>query len=209
MPWNLESRSAPRSVIFPERHRWLRAAADLLAVSCVALACSRNAHSVRLPGLSPHDEIYRISCEDSIAHCRDEANEVCTGRYRVLETAGAPVEPERVSSAPGPSSTGPRYQRVKWVGQMVVACGDATSPLAQDDAPVVSGRASAVGAAPTPLPPADRLCIPGVTQECLGPAACRGAQACLPDGNGYGRCDCGGERPRAPSGADAGTSLAH
>jgi hypothetical protein len=212
MPWNLESRSAPRSVISPERarqRRGLRAAVALLTAACVVSACSRNAHSVRLPGLSPRDEIYRISCEDTIAHCRDEASEVCTGRYRVLETEGAPVEPVRVSSAPGPSSTGPRYQRVKWIGQMVVACGDATSELTREgDAPVVSDRAAAV-AAPAPAQPrADRLCIPGVTQECLGPAACRGAQACLSDGNGYGRCDCG-DAVRPPSDADAGTSPRH
>jgi hypothetical protein len=207
MPWNPESPSAPRSVISPERaRRRLRAALALLTVVWLAAACSRNAHSVRLPGQSPNDEIYRISCEDTIAHCRDEANDVCTGRYRVLETAGAPIEPERVSSAPGPSSTGPRYQRVKWVGQMVVACGDATSELTREDAtPAVPERSPAVAAA---RPPVDRLCIPGVTQECLGPAACRGAQACLPDGNGYGRCDCGDVSQRSPSGADAGTSPA-
>ena len=88
-------------------------------------ACSRDAHSVRLQAYSPSDEIFRVSCERDIQACRDEANEICGGRYQVLETTGAPVEPERVSSAPGPRTTGPRYQRPKWVGQMVVACGEA------------------------------------------------------------------------------------
>jgi hypothetical protein len=141
---------------------------------------------VRLVARYPSDEIYRISCKDEIRACRDEAARACNGVYQVLESTGAPIEPPRVTSAPGPATTGPRYQRTQWVGQMVVACGDATPPL---ESPSVD-RAPAPAPAVTPQPP-ERLCIPGVTQECLGPAACRGAQACLPDGNGYGPCDCG------------------
>jgi hypothetical protein len=47
--------------------------------------------------------------------------------------------------------------------------------------------------------PARQTCVPGVTQRCFGPGACRGAQACLPDGSGWGPCDCG-------SAADAGAA---
>jgi hypothetical protein len=211
MPWNPELRSAPHSVSSPEaglRRRVRPRVVRWLALAALASSCSRNAHSVRLPGLSPDDEVYRISCDDTIAHCREEANEVCAGRYQVLESTGAPVEPPRITSAPGPASTGPRYQRVKWVGQMVVACGE-TSELAHDATPGGQQPAPAPTAAAPKVaarPPADRLCIPGVTQECLGPAACRGAQACLPDGNGYGACDCGNASARARPGADAGAS---
>jgi hypothetical protein len=36
-----------------------------------------------------------------------------------------------------------------------------------------------------------KACVPGATQECLGPGACKGAQACRDDGSGYSACDCG------------------
>ena len=49
--------------------------------------------------------------------------------------------------------------------------------------------AAARGSAPTG--PAVQHCVPGITQACLGPAACKGAQSCLPSGGGFGPCDCG------------------
>jgi len=173
-----------RSASSPDARRAL--ALLLIAGATGLVSCSRSASAVRLPALSPSDEIYRISCEDSIEPCRDEADEVCGGHYEVLESSGAPVEPLRVTSAPGPASTGPRYQRKKWVGQMVVACGSPSAPAAFASQPAPRAPESA----PRAMAP-DRLCIPGETQECLGPGACRGAQSCLPDGNGYGPCDCG------------------
>jgi hypothetical protein len=181
-----------RSASSPERQRAL--ALLVLGAGLALAGCSRSAHAVRLPALSPNDEIYRISCEDSISPCREEADEVCGGRYDVLESSGAPVEPERVSSAPGPASTGPRYQRKKWVGQLVVACGHSATPAAASPP-----AAAEVERAAAPAPGPDRLCVPGATQECLGPGACRGAQACLSDGNGYGPCDCGKTSTHAPS----------
>jgi hypothetical protein len=47
-------------------------------------------------------------------------------------------------------------------------------------------------------PAPQRVCIPGETQRCVGAGACEGGQACLPDGSGFGPCDCG------PSARDAG-----
>ncbi len=38
----------------------------------------------------------------------------------------------------------------------------------------------------------DRVCDPGATQECTGPAGCRGGQQCRDDGSGWSGCDCGG-----------------
>ncbi len=207
--WNLVSRCVPRSANSPEagspevgspevshfserteRTGWRLA---LCLVVAVAGGCSRDARAVRLVAYSPNDEIYRITCGGEIQVCRDEALEACGGPYEVLETAGSSVEPERVSSAPGPRTTGPRYQRPKWAGQMVIACGTGAPPGTRtaiggtEEAP--AKQAPVVAVAPTLA--ADRLCIPGVTQECLGPAACRGAQACLAGGDGYGPCDCG------------------
>lgn len=205
--WNPASRSVPRSGTSREPLRCRKAALLLifqLVSAALSTGCSRAARAVRLPALSPGDEIYRISCEASIQACRDEAAEVCGRTYDVLESAGAPVLPPRVTSAPGPASTGPRYQRAKWIGQMVVACGAApangtlavSKPTRADPAP---------GAGLRTVPP-DRLCIPGETQECLGPGACRGAQACLSDGNGYGPCDCGNGAAHAPSTSSPGLS---
>ncbi|MEO8181996.1 MAG: hypothetical protein ABI895_24445 [Deltaproteobacteria bacterium] len=144
----------------------------------------------------PGTEVYRISCRSAVDPCREKAALLCNGDYELLKTAGVPIEPPRVSSAPGPRSTGSRYQRPDWVGELVVACG---APRAEPRAPesaVVARPAPASARAPLP----DQLCIPGVTQLCLGPAACRGAQACLADGRGYGPCDCG----TSPT-SDAGT----
>ncbi len=202
--WNLALRSALRSASSPELER--RLVALLLLAAFLASSCSSGARSVRLPALSPGDEIYRVSCEDSIRACRDEASAICSGSYEVLESTGAPIQPPRVTSAPGPASTGPRYQRLKWVGQMVVACGRAAPSVAAEAVRTPHDEANQ-GAIERPAP--DRLCIPGLTQECLGPGACRGAQACLADGNGYGPCDCGRASTHAQSNdafgvADAG-----
>jgi hypothetical protein len=210
--WNPASRSAPRSGTSREHRHSLEAVLRLvlpLGIAALSAACSSGARAVRLPALSPGDEIYRISCEDSIQACRAEAAEVCAGKYDVLETAGAPVVPPRVTSAPGPASTGPKYQRAKWIGQMIVACGAA--PASGTVAASEAARTNPPPGAGLQLVPPDRLCIPGVTQECLGPGACRGAQACLSDGNGYGACDCGsaGTRARSTNGSivtDAGAS---
>lgn len=57
-------------------------------------------------------------------------------------------------------------------------------------------------------------CIDGDTRECLGPGACKGAQACKADGTGFEPCSCeadgaGGEGTGAmPGGAGAGTNTA-
>jgi hypothetical protein len=203
--WNPALRCALRSATSPEL------GAALLVALAIAAGCSSGARAVRLPALSPGDEIYRVSCEASIAACREEASKVCAGSYQVLESTGAPIQPTRVTSAPGPSSTGPRYQRLKWVGQLVVACGRGTPSVAAGAGDASHDRTR--GAAAN-LPPPDRLCISGVTQECLGPGACRGAQACLADGNGYGPCDCGNASTHAQPGSalgmpDGGTPARH
>ncbi len=48
-----------------------------------------------------------------------------------------------------------------------------------------------------------RSCVPGETRLCTGPGGCEGAQACLPDGQGLGACDCGSNP--VPSSSDAGS----
>jgi hypothetical protein len=193
---------APRLAIFPEAcaasSRPLFAARGWLLLAGLLLgACSRSAKAVRLPS-DADAYIYRITCGESIEICREKAVELCKAGYEILESVGAPISPPRVSTAPGPRSTGSRYQHPDWAGQIVVAC-------------VQTGRArptaAPLPAVQTPASASDeRVCVPGATQECLGPAACRGAQACLLDGRGYGACDCGnaGSASVAPVAADAG-----
>jgi hypothetical protein len=43
---------------------------------------------------------------------------------------------------------------------------------------------------PPPEPPTKRVCIPGSTQQCIGPGACVGGQSCLPGGQGWAPCEC-------------------
>jgi hypothetical protein len=203
--------SAPRSAIFPERCRLLPALSIALSGAASVWACSGSAQAVRLQALQADEEIYRITCEKSIEPCREKALEMCEGVYQVLETSGAPIAPPRITTAPGPASTGPRYARPKWVGRLVIACGDVKPGAAPNvSGPPVTDDADAPGAGPATLTPG-QACIPGATQECLGAGACRGAQACLMDGRGYGPCDCGTAtlppaRELAP--ADAGSAEA-
>lgn len=183
--------SALRSAISPERRRrvWLSLSVALIGAASV-WACSGSAHAVRLQALQADEEIYRITCEKSIEPCREKASELCDGVYQVLETTGAPIAPPRITTAPGPASTGPRYARPKWVGRLVIACGNTEPPglapsLSRPPAPTNAEEPASA----TPRP--GQACIPGATQECLGAGACRGAQACMMDGQGYGPCDCG------------------
>lgn len=44
--------------------------------------------------------------------------------------------------------------------------------------------------APT-QPPPGKICVPGSTQACVGPGACKGGQTCNRDGTAWGPCDCG------------------
>jgi hypothetical protein len=157
-----------------------------------ALDCSRGARAVRLPSPEADAFIYQIDCHTNIESCRKKAAELCPTGYDLLKSAGAPIEPARVDTEPGPRSTGSRYQRPDWVGQIVVACENADSGTSgprraqpDDTAP----RAAPARAERMPDP--DQVCVPGVTQLCLGAGACRGAQPCLADGRGYGVCDCG------------------
>jgi hypothetical protein len=48
--------------------------------------------------------------------------------------------------------------------------------------------------------------VPGETRLCTGPGGCEGAQACLPDGEALGVCDCGSNT--VDSRADAGAECA-
>jgi hypothetical protein len=51
-----------------------------------------------------------------------------------------------------------------------------------------------------------KVCTPGLTQVCLGPGACKGAQSCLPSGEQWGPCDCGSGQAGAAGAGQGGES---
>jgi hypothetical protein len=188
----------------------------LFAVSLGAYACSGNVKAVALRPAEAGPPQYRITCAKNISHCRDKAYEVCAGEFEVLQSSGHQVDPERITTAPGPTSTGPNFPAQTWAGELIVECGHHGPHSASSGAETI-GAAPAASAAPAPSPaplPPGYLCLPGSTQVCLGAAACRGAQACLADGQGFGPCDCGPTSPSVTPQAgvtaqDAGAGAAH
>lgn len=164
----------------------------LASLGVVALACTATSQVFRLnPGEEP--ERYRVVCRDSSKQCDRRAKEQCEGEYTVISRQMSRPEQKEIEDS-DLSSTGPSEGFVGWRSELVVSCGrelpklelkrpteDSTKPAASAVSPAPSAQATA----------AARVCVPGVTQACLGPGACSGAQACLRDGSGYGVCDCG------------------
>jgi hypothetical protein len=183
----------------------MRSAGPIVAALALGVgsACSSGVNAVQVQPSRPGALQYRVECAKNVSRCRDKASEVCGGEYEILQSSGRAVEPERVTTAPGPVSTGPNFAPPAWRGELIVECGrrhaQAREPVSgEQPAPAVSSPP-----APPRAPGPGQVCVPGVTQLCLGPAACRGAQACLADGKGFGRCDCGDAS--SPSPASAGS----
>ncbi len=84
------------------------------------------------------------------------------------------------------------------VSEVVFVCGD--------DAPrkpiKLPPREESTTSTPSPTPE-KRICIPGSTQRCVGPAACVGGQSCLPSGTGWANCECS---PQPAPASEAGTA---
>jgi hypothetical protein len=166
----------------------------LLLALCAA--CAGGVNAVQMQPSRPGALQYRIECKKNVARCRDKALELCGGDYEILQSSGRAVEPERITTAPGPVSTGPNFAPPTWQGELIVECGRHHSAM-EAPAPIESAPAATpiAPAATVTTPGPGQACVPGVTQLCLGPAACRGAQACLADGKGFGPCDCGTAAP--------------
>lgn len=173
----------------------------------LGLGCS-GAQAYRLnPGATP--EQFRIVCTQSFAQCRQEAKQQCGDEFQVVEESSNKPPAKPVESS-GVSSTAPSQGVVNWRGEWVVRCGRQLPPLRlvrpTTDAPATAAAPPAIAPAVPSAQGPERACVPGVTQACLGPGACSGAQACLPSGEGYGACDCGGVGS-TPSSAPAGSSV--
>ena len=50
------------------------------------------------------------------------------------------------------------------------------------------------------------VCVPGTTQQCVGPGSCSGAQSCSATGTGWSACDCGAAGGSGGSGNGGSTS---
>lgn len=172
-----------------------------IAVALVVVGCVMGP-KVTTENLS--SGAYRLTCDDSLPRCLEKVDSLCMGtRYEVVR---AKDNRDYVGSAPA--------EREIRSSEAVVRCGSRSKTMGEakqnklEDAPPPASEAETAGAI-VPLPsgganPKTEGCTPGSTQECVGPGACRGGQACLPDGSAFGPCDCGGSPlPSKPS-SDAG-----
>jgi hypothetical protein len=126
------------------------------------------------------DGIYHLKCTTTLQVCLNQAEVIChQERYVVLRAfdlhdyAGDSVQPTETRQSEAFVRCGVRGT---W--------GDANKSLMAE--PV----SPAPSAAPVVAPPS-RFCTPGASQACVGAAGCKGGQACAPDGNAFGPCDCG------------------
>lgn len=165
--------------------RWLSAAAAVVAAAC---ASQQSYKTERLP-----DGTIRLECRSPLQSCLANADVLCkNAAYDVLRA---------------------RDQRDKYGGELgsgqvevrtseaVIRCGVSEEPLIS-----LSPGSPPPPAKPRPLPPPappKNVCVPGTTQACVGPGGCSGGQSCLPNGSGFGPCDCGplGLPPAAPAGS--------
>jgi hypothetical protein len=156
----------------------------------------------------------QLTCRHTLAQCLSHVDDVCKGAsYEILYASdtqkvyGSPSsnEVESRTSQAVVHCLGvhqePMGEAVAGASLIAAAASASAKPSA---APPASGTAT-LAAAPGPTStsvtastatgigavPAARACVPGATQACVGPAACSGGQSCLPDGSGFGACDCG------------------
>jgi hypothetical protein len=156
-----------------------------LAAGLVAPACATPHVTVDRRA----DGIYHLSCPLNLPECLRAAEVLCEHRrYAVLRAFD---EHDLRGDTTQPTD-------VRW-SEAFVRCGferswdkDSSALHQQDLCPP-----AAAAAAPGPV----RVCTPGATQACVGPAACQGGQACQPDGTHFSPCDCGppGAAPAAPA----------
>jgi hypothetical protein len=132
--------------------------------------------------------VFQLDCSMPLGRCSEEADRICDGRgYDVVEGYD---QRKLYGHAAGESQVEVRSSR------LVISCrdarGESTAPKVAPSASLPEGqRPQPRPAASKPSPPKASVCTPGGTQRCVGPGACEGGQSCLPDGSGYGACDCG------------------
>jgi hypothetical protein len=131
------------------------------------------------------DGSYELTCKLPLSQCLDNVDQVCGGAP--YDVVSGHDHRRAIDIRVG------TYQNEVRSSDAVVRCVHA-KPLFGGDTTPAEGAAAA---APPPEKP--HVCVPGITQACVGPAACAGGQACLPDGSGFGPCTCA-----APAGSPDG-----
>ena len=165
----------------------LAAKVSWFVLAGAVIGCSRQAVVVheRLP-----DGSYSFKCEDELWVCLSHVQDVCKGGPYVVhdgwnEPKTSGVEQNRIE-------THRSRAHVRCVHPGTLKSKEMPPQKAPVRAPVAAQAVPGQSKAPPPPSPTPvRVCVPGATQSCVGPAACSGGQACLPDGSGFGSCDCG------------------
>lgn len=165
-----------------------------LAISLLSFGCSANQ---RVQTQHNPDGTIRLTCTAPLQSCLAHADAACGGSsYSVIS---ARDQREHFGAETGTSRVELRSS------DAVIRCN------APPDEPVHQAAQSAVSPPPAPVVPKSPatfpnrpVCVPGSTQSCVGPGACKGGQACLPDATGYSPCDCG--LPNAPDPASPRTT---
>lgn len=166
-----------------------------------AIGCGGTVKTAPLPG-----DGYVITCTKGMKDCVARAEKECgdsgytvAGGFNVGRLLG------------GPTSS---YRKLAYSGELRIYCGirevepEACKPVSNVEEVHELSSTTVPTSNPEPIvsapprtnvePPSARICVPGSTQKCVGPAACEGGQVCLPDGGGYGACDCGAGGPSSP-----------
>jgi hypothetical protein len=144
------------------------------------------------------DGTWEIEC-GSLGSCAEQAERAC--RNRGYDIIGGYDSSVLYGHEAGESQVAVRKS------QLVVVCraanGDSRVPPASAS-PALPPRAPAPAASAA----AKLLCTPGATQRCVGKGACDGGQSCLPDGSGFGACECAEAAPPLPAASAAPASSA-
>jgi hypothetical protein len=126
------------------------------------------------------DGSYRVDCKQPLARCLAGFERPCPQGYEI------------VSARENRQFYGPdAYNQPVVDSEAVARCRKPGQPAA---APPASASAGA-----TPRSTSSSVCVPGATQTCVGPGACRGGQQCLADGAAFGPCDCGTGTAASPA----------
>lgn len=138
------------------------------------------------------DGSYRFQCELPMDECIRRAQETCRAqRYRILEGTSE----TRLRDAPP-------FEQAYHTSRLHLKCSEDNADvlLSIDKKEDVGESKNDASAATKP----SKVCSAGETRACVGAGACQGGQACLPDGTGFGTCDCAA--PAAPIDAAPGST---
>ena len=154
----------------------------MLRLVWLGLALSACSSSGGQPPARLPDGGYRLSCRGPLSDCLKSADKVC--RERGYMVAGGRDRRELLGHDQGQSQVEVRQS------EATIYCGEATpvgAPSPEPPPPPTPSPSPSLTPAPAPA----RVCVPGSSQACTGPAGCSGGQACSEDGTHFHACDCG------------------